>query len=153
MRYSEGSTRKSRGKRATNKVPLSARARLSLAFAVLAGTLNCFFSFSAIAQDTPSEGPKLADDIHETINKVPVTVTLLSGKTYTGPIIVTHYRPDGPGPFPIVIFNHGRPAMRRLVSPQGSVLAKFACRNCPGREQARYPHNRAALAQILRSRA
>jgi hypothetical protein len=120
MGYSEGSTGKSRGKRATNKVPLSARARLSLAFAVLAGALNCFFGISAIAQDTPSEGPKLADDIHETIDKVPVRVTLLSGKTYTGPMIVTHYRPDGPGPFPIVIFNHGRPATKeqRAMPPR-----------------------------------
>jgi hypothetical protein len=90
----------------------SSRRALTLASVFLAGSLNCFFGFSAIAQDAPSEGLKLADDIHETVDKVPVTVTLLSGKTYTGQMIVTHYRPDGPGPFPIVIFNHGRSAAK-----------------------------------------
>jgi dienelactone hydrolase len=33
-------------------------------------------------------------------------------------MIVTHYRPDGPGPFPIVIFNHGRStAMEKRAMP------------------------------------
>jgi dienelactone hydrolase len=98
----------------------SSRRALTLASVFLAGSLNCFFGFSAIAQDAPSEGLKLADDIHETVDKVPVTVTLLSGKTYTGQMIVTHYRPEGPGPFPIVIFNHGRSAAKekRAMPPR-----------------------------------
>ena len=80
--------------------------------------MKLLFGFSAIAQDVPSEGLKLADDIHETVDKVTVTVMLLSGKTYTGLMIVTHYRPDGPGPFPIVIFNHGRStAMEKRAMP------------------------------------
>jgi len=100
------------------KRALSPRVRLAFAFFVL--TLNCFFGFSAIAQDVPSEGLKLANDIHETVDKVTVTVMLLSGKTYTGLMIVTHYRPDGPGPFPIVIFNHGRSTAmeKRAVPPR-----------------------------------
>jgi dienelactone hydrolase len=65
-------------------------------------------ALSAFAQDKTNEPPKLAEDIHETISKVPVTVTLPSGKKYTGQMVLTHYRPDGEGPFPIVIFNHGR---------------------------------------------
>lgn len=67
-----------------------------------------FFLSPAVAQDEPKEPPKLAEDIHETIAKVPVTVTLPSGKSHTGQMIVTHFRPQGDGPFPIVIMNHGR---------------------------------------------
>jgi dienelactone hydrolase len=72
----------------------------------------------AVAQEVPKEQPKLAEDIHETIAKVPVTVTLLSGKTYKGDIIITHFRPNGEGPFPIVIFNHGRASARRADPPR-----------------------------------
>ncbi len=96
------------------------RAKLSLVFVFLASTFNCLFGFCALAQDAPSQTVKLADDIHETVDKVPVTVTLLSGKLYTGQMIVTHYRPDGLGPFPIVIFNHGRSSAKekRAMTPR-----------------------------------
>jgi dienelactone hydrolase len=66
----------------------------------------------ALAQDAPVEAPKLADDIRETISQVPVTVTLATGKKHSGQIIVTHYRPDGNGPFPIAVINHGRLSAR-----------------------------------------
>jgi hypothetical protein len=85
MSYAEDSIGKSfntaRDKHGTSpKVPLRPRLWLSLAFVVLPSTLVGFFGFSAIAQDAPSE-LKLADDIHETVDKVPVTVTVLSEKT------------------------------------------------------------------------
>jgi dienelactone hydrolase len=79
----------------------------------------------ALAQDVPAESSKLANDIHETIARVPVTVTLADGKKHSGRIVVTHYRPEGSGPFPIVVLNHGRengrdkraePARRRYTS-------------------------------------
>lgn len=50
----------------------------------------------------------LANDIHETVVKLSVTVNLFSGKSHTGDMILTHFRPAGEGPFPIVIMNHGR---------------------------------------------
>jgi dienelactone hydrolase len=62
----------------------------------------------AVSQDAPSESPSLANDIHETIARVPVSVTLANGKQYSGRIVVTHYRPDGQGPFPLAVINHGR---------------------------------------------
>ncbi|WP_442781479.1 alpha/beta hydrolase family protein [Collimonas fungivorans] len=50
----------------------------------------------------------LATDIDETVTKLPVTVKNLYGRSYTGEVIVTRFKPTGPGPFPIVIINHGR---------------------------------------------
>ncbi len=88
-------------------LPLIASFRTSLATLALAAAVIAGFS-PARAQEAPPEAPKLADDIHETIGKVPVTVKLLSGQSYSGAMVVTHFRPDGAGPFPIVIFNHGR---------------------------------------------
>jgi len=103
----------------------------SVALATAASALNLFalFTPSAFAQDEPKEAPKLAEDIHETVVKVPVTVTLLSGKSHTGQMIVTHFRPDGDGPFPIVIFNHGRSAAKdkRAETPRfrSTTIARY----------------------------
>ena len=69
-------------------------------------TLLCFAPASA--QEDQKEQPKLLDDIHETIVRLPVTVTLASGRPHSGQIVVTHYRPDGNGPFPLAVINHGR---------------------------------------------
>ena len=44
----------------------------------------------------------------ESVEDVPVTVTGYRGISRTGKLIVTIYKPEGPGPFPLVIFNHGR---------------------------------------------
>jgi dienelactone hydrolase len=52
-------------------------------------------------------GDGLAAELNETVVRVPVTVGLLSGRTRTGEMIVTHLRPPGPGPFPVVVFSHG----------------------------------------------
>ena len=56
----------------------------------------------------PASAQRLADDIHETFARVPVTVTLADGKKHSGQITVTHYRPDGSGPFPVIVLNPGR---------------------------------------------
>jgi dienelactone hydrolase len=50
----------------------------------------------------------LAADLSETIVRLPVTAPLLGGKQHAGYFVVTHFRPPGPGPFPVVIINHGR---------------------------------------------
>ena len=52
--------------------------------------------------------PELAADLFETVAQVPVTVPLLKGGTRSGNMIVTHFRPKGPGPFPLVVMSHGR---------------------------------------------
>lgn len=50
----------------------------------------------------------LAKDLHEQTVLIPVTVKDLYGRTETRSIPVTIYRPTGPGPFPLLVFNHGR---------------------------------------------
>ncbi len=61
---------------------------------------------------TAAESP-LAADINEEVARVDVTVRLPNGRIHTGGMIITHFRPPGPGPFPIVVFSHGRtPASR-----------------------------------------
>lgn len=47
-------------------------------------------------------------DIGETVVKVPVTLKLVDGRMHTGEMVVTHYRPQGNGPFPVVVLLHGR---------------------------------------------
>lgn len=90
--------------------------------ALLAGAIISFVlgSNPAFAQEGLQEPPKLAEDIHETVTKLPVTVTLYSGKSHTGNMIVTYFRPDGPGPFPVVVINHGRNSAKekRAVPPR-----------------------------------
>jgi dienelactone hydrolase len=70
-------------------------------FAVL-----CTVVFVASAQ-TPAETP-LALDLHEEIQRTSVTVKDLYGRQETRQISITIFRPEGAGPFPFVIMNHGR---------------------------------------------
>ncbi len=63
----------------------------------------------AAAQLAPGTEPtKLAADLFETVAQVPVTVPLHNGGNRSGKMIVTHFRPAGPGPFPLVVMSHGR---------------------------------------------
>ena len=56
---------------------------------------------------------KPAVDINETIARVPVSLRLPGGRPHTGEMLVTHYRPQGNGPFPVVVFSHGRNSLTR----------------------------------------
>lgn len=80
----------------------------------------------AAAKAAPAQ-PEIAADIHEEIAHVEATVRLLDGTTHTGNLVVTHFRPNGPGPFPVVVFNHGRtPATRNEpVRWRMPVLARY----------------------------
>ena len=71
--------------------------------------------------------PEIATDIHEEIAHVEATVRLLDGTTHTGNLVITHFRPDGPGPFPVVVFNHGRAPVIRSdpVRWRMPVLARY----------------------------
>jgi dienelactone hydrolase len=95
---------------------------------VAAGLFFVFGSFAADAQRTPSQQPvkaardaqatsstaalpetvQLMTDIFETVLNVPVTLKLADGRLHTGEMVVTHYRPQGSGPFPVVVLHHGR---------------------------------------------
>ena len=56
---------------------------------------------------------QLALDIREAIVRVPVSVKDAFGSTVSGDLIVTTFRPPGPGPFPLAVISHGRNAKTR----------------------------------------
>ena len=64
---------------------------------------------------TPREQPaaaagesQMAIDVREEIARVDVKLKLYDGTPFAGEMVVTHYRPEGSGPFPVVVFSHGR---------------------------------------------
>lgn len=78
---------------------------------LLAGLL--LSPLSSLAQAVPAEAP-LQRDIHEAVTTLPVTVRDRHGVVLSAPFTVTTFRPDGEGPFPLVILNHGRAVSAEL---------------------------------------
>ena len=72
-----------------------------------------FVATSVGAQDRLSWSSFLPSRLHETVEKMDVTVTNLYGRQVTGTVVITKFKPDGDGPFPIVIINHGRSGSNR----------------------------------------
>lgn len=60
------------------------------------------------AQNANPVSEIFAKDMREEIVRVDVTVKDLYNKQETKPVPITIYRPKGDGPFPLVVFNHGR---------------------------------------------
>ena len=50
----------------------------------------------------------LARDLREEILRIPVTVKDMFGRQETRSMPITVFRPPGDGPFPLLVFNHGR---------------------------------------------
>jgi len=71
-------------------------------FLALCLALSCLVSS---AQET---APPLQVDIREAIVHVPSRVQDAYGKESAGEQLVTTFRPQGPGPFPLVVISHGR---------------------------------------------
>jgi dienelactone hydrolase len=74
-----------------------------------------FFFLSALlvasgagAQTLVSSTEVLAKDLQEETARITVTVKDLYGRAETKIIPIAIYRPEGKGPFPLVVFNHGR---------------------------------------------
>lgn len=101
---------------------------LAAAMPVLAAALalSSFAAIPAAAQraaaikngvaEPPRKAPapiKLAADINETVARVAVSVRLPDGRMHAGEMQITHYRPSGNGPFPSVVFVHGRNSQMR----------------------------------------
>lgn len=62
--------------------------------------------------------PVLESDIRETVLRIPASVQDAFGKMLAGDLIVTTYRPQGDGPFPLVIISHGRNPQTRASYPR-----------------------------------
>lgn len=78
---------------------------------ILAGGVAVGVVAAASAQTPPDEAasaPPVARDLHEEMQHIGVTVKDMFGREETKQIPVTIFRPDGAGPFPLVIMNHGR---------------------------------------------
>jgi len=54
------------------------------------------------------QAPALAKDLNEEIHRIDVTVKDVYNRSETRKIPLTVFKPDGEGPFPLVILNHGR---------------------------------------------
>jgi dienelactone hydrolase len=61
-----------------------------------------------LAQPVFAADVVLASELNETIVKLPISVNLRDGTASSGEMLLTTYKPTGPGPFPIAIINHGR---------------------------------------------
>ena len=92
----------------------------------LAAAVMCFAPMGAHAQE------RLHLDINEAIVRVPISVKDLYGKEYKAAIPVTVFRPNGAGPFPLVVINHGRgfsPEIRaKLIRARYESAARFFVR-------------------------
>ncbi|MBI3347129.1 MAG: hypothetical protein HY020_07950 [Burkholderiales bacterium] len=75
------------------------------ALAALAGGL------ALLAQ--AQEASRLQADVREAIVRVPAHVEDAFGKAVDGELLVTTFRPPGPGPFPLVVISHGRSVDKR----------------------------------------
>ena len=78
------------------------------ALRLLLGGLASAAAALAAAQSTPADEPSLAQDLHEQVLRLPVTVKSQYGREETRNIALTVFKPSGDGPFPLVIMSHGR---------------------------------------------
>lgn len=62
----------------------------------------------AAAQNAPADESTPAQDLHEQVLRLPVTVKDGYGRQETKTIALTVFKPGGDGPFPLVIVSHGR---------------------------------------------
>ena len=64
----------------------------------------------ACAQEQSPSAPSevLAQDLREEVLRTQATVKDMFGRQETLPLPMTVYRPPGEGPYPLVVFNHGR---------------------------------------------
>lgn len=70
-------------------------------------------SLGAQAQDAAPPAPPLQLDVREAILRVPAHVEDAFGKAVDGELLITTFRPPGPGPFPLVLISHGRDPDKR----------------------------------------
>src|SRR3954465_1002779 len=82
----------------------------------------------ALHAQTAAAAPEIfAKDMREEIVRISVTVKDMFNRQETRPMPITIYRPAGDGPFPLVVFNHGRPTPERRTA-QGRFRPESAAR-------------------------
>lgn len=79
------------------------------------------------AQAPAAVAEVLVKDMREEIVRIPVTVKDMYNRQETRPMPITIYRPAGEGPFPLVVFNHGR-AITAKRAAQGRYRPEAAAR-------------------------
>lgn len=90
-----------------------------------AACMLCLASVNTMAFAMPQEDAepakaaiKWATDINETVSTLTVAVKDMYGRDISGEVVITAFKPAGPGPFPVVILNHGRSATNRAEPPR-----------------------------------
>lgn len=74
--------------------------------------------FTLTAGSAQAQAQQLAADLHESVVTLDVAVKDFYGREETGKVVVTLFKPDGDGPFPIVVINHGRSPTNRSDPPR-----------------------------------
>jgi len=100
---------------------------LLLAVCVAAASVPAAWAQSAATAASSAANETAAKDLREVSVRIPVTVKDLFGRQETRNIPITVYSPAGDGPFPLLVFNHGRaPAAKRAA--QGRSRPEAAAR-------------------------
>ncbi|MFZ6864583.1 alpha/beta hydrolase family protein [Undibacterium sp. Ji67W] len=91
--------------------------RLSIRYVFLTaiGAALAISSF-AMAQESNTNvtaPTAMATDLFESVVDIDVSVKDLLGRQVTGKVVITQFKPNGDGPFPIMILNHGRSGTNR----------------------------------------
>lgn len=84
----------------------------------------------ALPQARAQDAERLQADVREAIVRVPARVEDPFGKTVQGELLVTTFRPAGPGPFPLVLISHGRSVDKRAEAkrPRYESAARYFVR-------------------------
>ncbi|MBV8620117.1 MAG: hypothetical protein JOY84_14715, partial [Curvibacter sp.] len=72
--------------------------------------LSALVLFGSLGPNVQAATDDLDGTLREAVIHVPVSVPDLHGRTISGELLVSTFRPPGPGPFPLVVISHGRPA-------------------------------------------
>lgn len=96
----------------THQVAARWRRAATLA-ALLSGLSGLPVAHAQVAAPAPAPAARLAADIREEHQSLPVTVTDAYGRRESLAIALTLFRPPGDGPFPLAVVAHGRSSAKR----------------------------------------
>ncbi len=103
------------------------KSRVSIHLCLSAMLICVAIPFTLHAQTTTPTPELFARDMREEIVRINVTVKDLYNRRETRPMPITIYRPAGDGPFPLIVFNHGRATTDKRAA-QGRYRPEHAAR-------------------------